>query len=176
MAIEDETLPPPPPNNNPPPNRESGLSPSSPYYVHPADNPTIVIFTPLLISDNYCIWERGIKKALSDKAKLGYIDGSIVKPTDPIDLSHWTRVDDLVGSWVSNSIDPEIRGSVQSFPSARDQWLEIKNRFSHTNAPKIFALKQSISSLKQENLNVAMYFTRLKSLWDELDSFRPLVP
>ncbi|XP_026395714.1 uncharacterized protein LOC113290317 [Papaver somniferum] len=120
--------------------------------------------------------ESGIKKAPSAKAKLGYIDGSIVKPTDPIDLSHWTRADDLVGSWVSNSVDPEIRGSVQSFPSARDQWLEIKNRFSNTNAPKLFALKQSISSLKQKNLNVAMYFTRLKSLWDELDSFSPLVP
>ncbi|XP_026378207.1 uncharacterized protein LOC113272609 [Papaver somniferum] len=149
MIVEDD-IQIPPSSSNPPPNRDSGLPQSSPYYVHPADNPTTVIFTPLLTDDNYCIWERGIRKAISAKSKLGYIDGTITKPTDPTDLLHWTRADDLVSSWVEKSVDPVIKSSVMSFPSAREQWLEIKNRFSHKNAPKLFALKQSISSLKQE--------------------------
>ncbi|XP_026429784.1 uncharacterized protein LOC113326234 [Papaver somniferum] len=175
MTVEDD-IQIPPSSSNHPPNRDSGLPQSSPYYVHPADNPTTVIFTPLLTDDNYCIWERGIRKALSVKAKLGYIDRTITKPRDPTDLLHWNRADYLVGSWVENSVDPIIKSIVMYFPSSREQWLQIKNKFSHKNAPKLFALKQSISSLKQENQNVAMYFTQLKTLWDQLDTFRPLQP
>lgn len=115
-------------------------------------------------------------KALSAKGKLGYIDGTIKRPTNASDLAHWTRCDDLVGSWISNSVDPEIRSSTQNFPSAYEQWLEIKSRFSHHNAPKLYAIQQSIALLKQENLSVAMYYTRLKSLWDQLDAFRPIEP
>ncbi|XP_026379468.1 uncharacterized protein LOC113274224 [Papaver somniferum] len=128
MTTDNETQTPPSPNTSSPKKdsntskKDVVLSPSSPYYVHPVDNPTTVIFTPLLTSDNYCIWERGVRKSLSAKAKLGYIDGSVTKPEDPIDLLHWTRADDL------------------------------------------------------ENNSVAIYFTHLKTLWDQLDSFRPLVP
>ncbi|XP_026384637.1 uncharacterized protein LOC113280197 [Papaver somniferum] len=144
--------------------KDTDLSPTSPSYVHPADNPTSAIFTPLLTSENYCTWGRGMTKALSVKGKTCYIDRAIKKPTDPTDLQHWTQSDDLVGSWISNSVDPGIQSTTMNFPSAREQWLEIKSRFFHNNASKFYAIKQSITTLKQENLNVAMYYTHLKSL------------
>lgn len=59
-------------NLNPPkvnPETHIVLTPSSPYYVHPSDNPTSVIYTPLLNSENYCTWGRGMMKALSAKGK-----------------------------------------------------------------------------------------------------------
>ncbi|XP_026396603.1 uncharacterized protein LOC113291266 [Papaver somniferum] len=158
------------------PEKDTGLSPTSPYYVHPSDNLTSLIYSPLLTSDNYCTWGRGMMKALSAKGKTGYIDGTVKKPTNATDLAHWTRCDDLVGRWISNSVDPEIRSSTQNFSSAHEQWLDIKSRFSHHNASKLYALKQSIALLKQDNLSVAMYYTRLKSLWDQLDAFRPIEP
>jgi hypothetical protein len=37
-------------------------------------------------------------------------------------------------------------------------------------------LKQSISALKQEGMSVSLYFTQLKSLWDELNSIAPVNP
>ncbi|XP_026452261.1 uncharacterized protein LOC113352680 [Papaver somniferum] len=115
-------------------------------------------------------------KSLSAKGKTGYIDVTVKKPTNPSDLPHWTRCDALVGSWISNFVDLEIRSSAMNFPSTHEQWLEIKSRFSPHNASKLYALKQSIAILKQENLSVAMYDTRLKSLWDQLDTFRPIEP
>ncbi|XP_026432477.1 uncharacterized protein LOC113329868 [Papaver somniferum] len=154
----------PPPSASVVADKDTALSPTSPYYVHPSDNPTSVIYTPLLTSDNFCTWGRGMFKALSAKGKTGYIDGTIKKPTNASDLAHWTRCDDLVGSWISNSVDPEIRSSTQNFPSAHEQWLEIKSRFSHHNASKLCALKQFIALLKQDNLSVSMYYTRIKSL------------
>jgi hypothetical protein len=37
-------------------------------------------------------------------------------------------------------------------------------------------LKQSISALVQEGVSVFLYFTQLKSLWDELNSIAPVNP
>ena len=50
-------------------------------------------------------------------------------------------------------------------------YMEISQR----NGPRIFQLKKAISMLKQEQLSVTSYFTRMKTLWDELSSYK-LVP
>lgn len=60
--------------------------------------------------------------------------------------------------------------------TAFDIWNDLKERFSQTNAPNFFQLKQSITSLKQANNFVSVYFTLLKSLWDELDSLTYVQP
>lgn len=60
--------------------------------------------------------------------------------------------------------------------SAGAIWQDLKTRFAHSNAPKLFHLKQAIASLKQEDLSVSAYHTRIKALWDEFDSFRPREP
>ena len=54
--------------------------------------------------------------------------------------------------------------------------MDLKDRFSQSNAPKIYQLKKSISLLKQEGLSVSLYFTQLKSLWDELNSIVSVTP
>ncbi|XP_026450603.1 uncharacterized protein LOC113350688 [Papaver somniferum] len=152
------------------------LHPSSPYYVHPADNPTTILYQPVLTSENYATWVRGFRKALSAKDKLGYIDVTIVKPEVPADMPYWQRCDDLVGNWVCNSCEPEIGRSVMSFDTAHEIWMDLKSRFAQSNATKLYAIKQSISTLKQEHNSVAQYYTQLKTLWDQLDSFRPPTP
>ncbi|XP_026459081.1 uncharacterized protein LOC113359704 [Papaver somniferum] len=149
------------------------LQPDSPYYVHPADNPTNVFYQPVLSGENYGTWVRGMRKSLSAKAKTGYIDGTINKPTKSADIPYWQRCDDLVGSWVCNSCEPEIGRSIMSFDTAHVMWMNLKSCFVQSNATKMYAIKQAISNLKQEDNTVAQYFTQLKTLWDQLDSFRP---
>ncbi|XP_026450933.1 nuclear pore complex protein NUP98A-like [Papaver somniferum] len=75
-------------NNNTGIDSNPHLHPSSPYYVHPADNPTTILYQPVLTSENYATWVRGFRKALSAKAKLGYIDGTIVKPEISADIPY----------------------------------------------------------------------------------------
>lgn len=41
---------------------------------------------------------------------------------------------------------------------------------------KHFQLKQTIFALKQEGMFFSLYFTQLKSLWDELNSIAPVNP
>ncbi|XP_026429093.1 uncharacterized protein LOC113325072 [Papaver somniferum] len=110
-----------------------------PYVIHPSDNPATILFSPLLQVDNYGSWVRGITKALNSKGKLGFFDGSLTPPED--DLTHrcWKHCDDLVGSWILNSVHPDIRAS-------------------------------SIASIKQEFMPVSLYYTKIKTLWDQYDS------
>ncbi|XP_042950892.1 uncharacterized protein LOC122282896 [Carya illinoinensis] len=47
-------------------------------------------------------------------------------------------------------------------------WEDLKNRFTQGNGPRIFQLQKDLSVLTQEDLSVRDYYTRFKSLWDEL--------
>lgn len=55
-------------------------------------------------------------------------------------------------------------------------WADLKENFSRLNALKMHQLKQSISSLKQEENYVSLYFMQLKSLWDKLGSIVCITP
>ncbi|KAG2707303.1 hypothetical protein I3760_05G142600 [Carya illinoinensis] len=61
---------PPPP---PPPSSDA----ASPFFLHPSDNPGVVLVTQILLSDNYHTWSRSMTMALSAKNKLGFVDGQL---------------------------------------------------------------------------------------------------
>ena len=48
--------------------------------------------------------------------------------------------------------------------------------FQQTNAPKIYELKHAISNLRQGDASVSLYYTRMKALWDELNSLQQVGP
>ncbi|WOG92429.1 hypothetical protein DCAR_0311695 [Daucus carota subsp. sativus] len=146
---------------------------ADPYLIHPSDSPATVFYQPLLQGDNYASWQRGISKALNAKGKLGFIDRTLPPPTNQAELGYWKRCDDLVCSWVLNSVQPDIRSSCLYADCARTIWKDLQTRFSHSNGPKLYQLKMAISNLKQEDMSVTAYFTKLKSLWDEFDSISP---
>ena len=114
--------------------------------------------------------------ALSIKNKLGFLDGSIEKPdvSDLVLLNSWIRNNNLVISWILNSVSKEISASIIFSESAAEIWLDLKDRFSQSNGPRIFQLRREFVNLAQEQQSVSVYFTKLKTLWDELSNFRPI--
>ncbi|GKV32512.1 hypothetical protein SLEP1_g41110 [Rubroshorea leprosula] len=58
--------------------------------------------------------------------------------------------------------------------TAREIWIDLKERFSQENAPRIHELKRALAVTYQENLSVAAYYTKLKAIWDELYSYSPI--
>jgi len=68
---------------------------------------------------NYDLWEKAIRTALKAKNKLGFIDGSITKPTiDPEELSAWEIVNSMITSWILNIIDLKLHTSITYIDSA----------------------------------------------------------
>lgn len=60
-----------------------------------------------------------MKIALLSKLKLGFVDGSIVKPSTTTTLfMYWSRCNDIVTSWILNTVSTEIRQSIMYIDSA----------------------------------------------------------
>ena len=53
---------------------------SSPFYLHPSENPSLVLVTSLLTGMNYHTWSRAMRMALLLKNKLKFVDGTIPVP------------------------------------------------------------------------------------------------
>jgi hypothetical protein len=148
---------------------------SNPFYLHHGDNPGSMIVSHPFHGDNFITWRRSMMMALVAKNKFGFIDGSIVKPSanDP-SLPSWVRCNNMLLSWLLNSVSKEIATNIIFYDNAADMWKDLHDRFNQSNGPRIFQLQKAVSVLHQGANSVSAYYMQLKSLWDELDSFRPI--
>nr|XP_017224842.1 PREDICTED: uncharacterized protein LOC108201066 [Daucus carota subsp. sativus] len=146
-----------------------------PYYISSSDNPGIALVNEVLTDQNYSTWSRSVKIALSAKLKLGFIDGSQVKPASnsPM-LALWMRSNDLVVSWLLNSISSDLRKSVVYMSTAKQIWDDLATRYLQSNVPRLFHLRKDLASLTQGTKSVTTYFTQFRGLIDELDSLSPI--
>ncbi|KAF5481763.1 hypothetical protein F2P56_002391 [Juglans regia] len=125
---------------------------TNPYRLDHRDNPSVSLVPELLTVDNYTTWSRAMQRALRAKNKLGFINGEISKPTstnDPL-LEVWERCNDLVTSWLQNSISPSIKSSIALVDKAFVVWTELQERFTQQNGARIFQLKRALAGLQQE--------------------------
>ena len=69
--------------------------------------------------------------ALSVKNKLGFIDGTIPKPsgTNLSLLNSWTSNNNVVISWILNYVSKEISASIIFAETTTEIWLDHKDRF-----------------------------------------------
>ncbi|XP_043710390.1 uncharacterized protein LOC122659331 [Telopea speciosissima] len=81
----------------------------------------------------------------------------------------------MVLSWILNVLDKNISHSVIYIDSAHAVWTGLKQRFSRSNAPRIFQLKHSIATIQHDTDSLSIYYTRLMMLWDELTSYNPVL-
>ena len=147
---------------------------SNPYFTHHSDHPGLILVSKPLNGDNYSTWKRAMTLALNSKNKLGFVNNSIKIPseeTDPEGYATWSRCNDMVHSWIINALSPDISNSVIYYPTAHEVWEDLNERFSQRNAPRIFEIQRDIAYLRQEQLSVSSYYTKLKGLWDELASY-----
>ncbi|XP_035545942.1 uncharacterized protein LOC118348427 [Juglans regia] len=129
-----------------------------------------------LTNDNYITLSRAIRRALHMKNKLGFISSSLPQPTDPNDplLDLWNCCNDMVASWLQNSICPSIRSNIAFLDDVSEIWLDLKDRFAHQSGLQIYQFKKNLASLLQESDTISVYYDKLKTLWDELLIYDPI--
>lgn len=82
-------------NNNT--EKESILNPRSPFYLHPGENPDATLLAPPLDDHNYHNWSKPMHWALTSNKKLGFINGTIIKPIpSDLDFEPWDRANNMV--------------------------------------------------------------------------------
>ena len=150
-------------------------NPSNPYYMHPNENPSLVLVQPVLDNKNYQIWCRSMKVALISKNKVKFVDGTLSPPpiSDPL-YEPWLRCNNLVLSWLQRSISEEIAKSLLWCDRASLVWKSLANRFSQGDIFRVADIQEEVARLQQGTLDISSYFTKLMTLWEEIENFRPI--
>jgi hypothetical protein len=148
---------------------------ANPYYLHPNENPALILVSPPLDHKNYHTWARSMNIALISKNKDKFIDGSFPKPsiTDPL-YGPWVRCNTMVLAWIHRSISDSIARSVLWIDTAVGVWKNLRIRFSQGDIFRISDIQEELYKFRQGTLDISDYFTQLKVLWDELENYRPI--
>uniref|UniRef100_A0A1S4D8S5 Retrotransposon gag domain-containing protein n=2 Tax=Nicotiana TaxID=4085 RepID=A0A1S4D8S5_TOBAC len=102
---------------------------------------------------------------------MGFIDGSCPTPAlTATDFKTWSRCNDMITSWLLNSLSKVIADSVLYSKTAKDLWTDLEHRFGQPNGAKLYHLQKTLADLVQGSLDIAGYSTKMKGLWDELDT------
>ena len=79
----------------------------------------------------------------------------------------------MVGTWIINSVSSKLQANIIYKETTLEIWNDLRDTFCHKNGPKTFNLHKQILELYQGEVSITDYFTQLKVLWDQLQSFSP---
>ncbi|XP_049355774.1 uncharacterized protein LOC125820389 [Solanum verrucosum] len=136
-----------------------------------ANSPGAVLVPVPFDGTGFHSWRRSVLRSLSVKNKLVFINGECKRP----DATHstyrqWVRGDDMVMSWILNSLGRDIADSVEYVSDALELWMELVDRYDQTNGAKLYQTQKEINDLSQGILDITTYYTCMKKLWEELNN------
>ena len=153
----------------------SSIDASDALFLHPSDNPGMVLVSKAFDGFGFGSWKRAMEIALTAKNKLGFVNGSCKKPeSNPTSLQNWERCNNMVISWILNALSKEISESVVYATTVSEISLELEERFGQLNGPKRFQIQKELSQICQGLTSITSYFTKIKRLWDEIQTLSKL--
>ncbi|KAL0434277.1 UNVERIFIED_CONTAM: hypothetical protein Slati_2762000 [Sesamum latifolium] len=77
-----------------------------------------------------------VRIELEGKDRLGFIDGSCVKPNEgSAELKQWRITDSLVRTWIFKTMTKDIVNVFLYASSARTLWVELEARYVECDGP-----------------------------------------
>ncbi|XP_019230465.1 PREDICTED: uncharacterized protein LOC109211384 [Nicotiana attenuata] len=131
--------------------------PSSPLFLLPSDVPGVSLVVVPFSGTSFGGWRRSMIVSLSARNKIGFIDGSCTKlAVDSPQYRQWDRCNNMVISWLINSLSPDIAESVQYSETAESIWKQLNNRYGTVNGTKpckscVCAAKEGLQKEKEED-------------------------
>ena len=151
------------------------IDPNDPLYIGPSDASSAVLIPIKLTGpENYGIWSRSMRIALTGKRKIGFITRACSKSLyrDELD-EQWETCNAIVLSWLMNSVSEDLLSGIVYATSAYTVWQDLKERFDKVNRMRIYQLYREINTISQGTDSVSSYYTKLKNLWGEFDALMP---
>ncbi|KAG7572108.1 Reverse transcriptase RNA-dependent DNA polymerase [Arabidopsis suecica] len=94
-----------------------------------------------------------------------------LKPDDGHrDAAAWSRVNDVVRSWLMNSVSKTIGQSVLYVKTAHGIWQKLLKIYKQNNVPRLYRIEQKLAGLRQGSLDVNSFYTKLVTIWEEVKS------
>ncbi|XP_074298215.1 uncharacterized protein LOC141629040 [Silene latifolia] len=146
-----------------------------PLYVSSSDLPFSQLTASLFDGTDFLSCKQDILMALAAKNKDGFINGTLSKPPSTDKKYHqFICCDLMVLKWILNSIDKPLRENLKYIRIVKELWDEIMERYSQTNFMEIYQLTQELNSISQSNASLIEYYSKVKNLWETLDSLDPV--
>ncbi|XP_071738937.1 uncharacterized protein [Rutidosis leptorrhynchoides] len=101
-----------------------------PLYFHQNDHPGLILISKKLTgSENYGSWKRSMMIALNEKNKLKIVTKEYSEPSRDSNLRPlWERNNDMIISWILNTVTDEISNSLNFVASGL--WSELQEHYS----------------------------------------------
>nr|GEU76510.1 cysteine-rich RLK (receptor-like protein kinase) 8 [Tanacetum cinerariifolium] len=146
-------VPPPTPKNN-----KDTTSVNHLLFLHQNDHPGLILISKKLVgSENYNSWRRSMVIALNAKNKLKIITNEYQEPTIESPLrALWERNNDMIISWILNTVTDQIGNNLSFVYSASALWQELQEHYSQLDGHIIYQLTNEITQLKQTICSVEM--------------------
>nr|XP_043630227.1 uncharacterized protein LOC122601537 [Erigeron canadensis] len=174
MAVTTETLETPEPHVTPNTTLTDPTidSINHPLYLHQNDHPGLILIAKKLTgSENYNSWKRSMTIALNAKNKLKIVNGDYTEPALTSELRPlWERTNDMVISWILNTVSDQISNNVNFISSAFALWRELGEHYSQLDGHRIFQVNHELNQLCQADSTLETYYHKIKGLWDEIDA------
>ncbi|KAI4353406.1 hypothetical protein L6164_002359 [Bauhinia variegata] len=157
------------------PETEAASSPSVAAGAEFEFNPNQRLSSVLLNEFNYLPWSRAITLALGGRSKLSFIDDKVASPNiSSPDYPSWLYKDQLVRSWILNSMDRHLAEIFRYSDSAAQLWVAVRDMYGQqNNYARIFELQRDIVKLQQSGKPFVQLLGSLKKMWNELEVYRP---
>ncbi|XP_075083354.1 uncharacterized protein LOC142167097 [Nicotiana tabacum] len=113
-----------------------------------------------------------MRSSILGRNKLGFIHGTCKREnygTNLVDL--WEHCNAIVLSWLMNCVSPELLSGMVYSSNTGAVWDDLKERFDKVDCSRIFQIHKEISTASQGTSSISTYFSRLRVLSEEFDSF-----
>lgn len=120
--------------------------------------------------DNYHYWKKDIL-FLDVQLKTRVCQWINIRPENITSemFEAWRTVNGLILSWINHSVEKPIASTIMYTDYASVAWSDVKERYEIGNGPQIYQIRYEPHNLLQEMDFVAVYFYKLKAMWDALE-------
>ncbi|XP_074303826.1 uncharacterized protein LOC141638321 [Silene latifolia] len=147
----------------------STIGMDDPLYIHHSIFQELNSWVVVFEGYGYGGWKRAILIALSAKNKIGFIDGSIPKPAATASTAkNWQRCNDIVFSWILNSVSLDIAKSILCDSLLEIAWRELEERFGRSNGARLYGVHKKLNDFDRGNDNALVVHGKNKSSFKKI--------
>lgn len=134
-----------------------------------------------LENHNYLLWKSQFLPVLRAYGLVGFVDGSIMCPSEFLldsnenptkdvnpHYSSWIQQDQNVLCWINATLFEGVLAHVVGLKTARNVWEALERRFASLSWSRVIQLKTQLQNIKRGALTVTEYMKKIKHISDSL--------
>ena len=102
-----------------------------PLFLHHAESPSTILITQPLIGRELLNMGSSCEESFTQQEQIGFIDGSLTLSSPlvstPSVVQAWIRCDNMVGTWLTNSMSPKLQASIIYEDTTFEIWTNLRN-------------------------------------------------